>query len=144
MAKKLKKEKIKIEQKPETDITGLINKIQDHLFSLERKIDTLLSRSPGHFQEKHFEHKRPDDRERHGGFRERNFYKAVCADCGNECELPFKPGPNRPVYCKECFSKRKSGGNLFKQKQNNPPVEKIETQEFGKKRRPLLIKRKKR
>ncbi|MCK4313820.1 hypothetical protein KAW04_03530, partial [Candidatus Bathyarchaeota archaeon] len=28
-------------------------------------------------------------------------YKAVCADCGNECEVPFKPDPSRPVYCRE-------------------------------------------
>ncbi|UCB61613.1 MAG: DNA-directed RNA polymerase, partial [Candidatus Bathyarchaeota archaeon] len=23
-------------------------------------------------------------------------HKAVCADCGNECEVPFKPDPSRP------------------------------------------------
>ena len=35
-------------------------------------------------------------------------YKAVCTDCGNECEVPFKPDPNRPVYCRECWTKRRS------------------------------------
>ena len=35
-------------------------------------------------------------------------HKAVCADCGNECEVPFKPDPNRPVYCRECWAKRRS------------------------------------
>ena len=35
-------------------------------------------------------------------------YKAVCTDCGNECEVPFKPDPNRPVYCRECWAKRRS------------------------------------
>jgi ATP-dependent RNA helicase DeaD len=35
-------------------------------------------------------------------------HKAVCTDCGNECEVPFKPDPNRPVYCRECWTKRKS------------------------------------
>ena len=34
-------------------------------------------------------------------------YKAVCTDCGNECEVPFKPDPNRPVYCRECWANRK-------------------------------------
>jgi len=30
--------------------------------------------------------------------------------CNKECEVPFKPSGDRPVYCKECFSKRKGGG----------------------------------
>jgi len=36
-------------------------------------------------------------------------FKAICADCGKECEVPFKPSGDRPVYCKECFAKRKGG-----------------------------------
>jgi ATP-dependent RNA helicase DeaD len=35
-------------------------------------------------------------------------HKAVCTDCGNECEVPFKPDPSRPVYCRECWAKRRS------------------------------------
>jgi CxxC-x17-CxxC domain-containing protein len=34
-------------------------------------------------------------------------HKAVCADCGQECEVPFKPIEGKPVYCKDCFMKRK-------------------------------------
>jgi CxxC-x17-CxxC domain-containing protein len=30
---------------------------------------------------------------------EKEMHKAVCADCGKECEVPFKPDPSRPVYC---------------------------------------------
>ena len=47
-----------------------------------------------------------------GGFsgRPREMYKATCADCKKECEVPFKPSGDRPVYCKDCFSKRKEGG----------------------------------
>jgi CxxC-x17-CxxC domain-containing protein len=37
----------------------------------------------------------------------REMYKAVCADCGEECEVPFKPDGTRPVYCRECFAKRR-------------------------------------
>ena len=40
--------------------------------------------------------------------RERVLHKAVCADCHKDCEIPFKPTGERPVYCKGCFSKRKS------------------------------------
>ncbi len=38
---------------------------------------------------------------------EREMHKAVCADCGQECEVPFKPSGDRPVYCKECYRKHK-------------------------------------
>ena len=37
----------------------------------------------------------------------REMHKATCAECGKECEVPFKPRGDRPVYCKECFLKRK-------------------------------------
>jgi len=39
-----------------------------------------------------------------GGFGgPREMHKAKCADCGAETEVPFKPDPDRPVYCRECF-----------------------------------------
>jgi len=32
-----------------------------------------------------------------------------CADCGKEItELPFEPSPDRPVYCQECWAKRRA------------------------------------
>ena len=37
----------------------------------------------------------------------REMHKAVCADCGAECEVPFEPKEGRPVYCRECFPKHK-------------------------------------
>ena len=33
----------------------------------------------------------------------REMHKATCGDCGNECEIPFKPRDSRPVYCSDCF-----------------------------------------
>jgi CxxC-x17-CxxC domain-containing protein len=35
----------------------------------------------------------------------REMHKAVCADCGKECEVPFKPTEGRPVYCRDCYRK---------------------------------------
>jgi CxxC-x17-CxxC domain-containing protein len=43
-------------------------------------------------------------RERSGGTRE--MHSAICADCGEETQVPFKPTNGRPVYCSNCFSKR--------------------------------------
>ncbi|KKH49750.1 hypothetical protein EO95_17890 [Methanosarcina sp. 1.H.T.1A.1] len=42
-----------------------------------------------------------------GGFRgnsgPREMHTAVCSDCGVETEVPFKPDPERPVYCRDCL-----------------------------------------
>lgn len=35
----------------------------------------------------------------------RGMYKATCADCGKDCEVPFKPTEGRPVYCRDCYRK---------------------------------------
>lgn len=38
---------------------------------------------------------------------EREMFTAVCADCGKEARVPFKPREDRPVFCSECFAKSK-------------------------------------
>ena len=35
----------------------------------------------------------------------REMHKAKCADCGKDCEVPFKPSGGRPVYCRDCYRK---------------------------------------
>ncbi|HDR53767.1 MAG TPA: DNA-directed RNA polymerase [archaeon] len=37
----------------------------------------------------------------------REMHKAVCAECKQECEVPFKPSNDRPVYYRDCFAKRR-------------------------------------
>ena len=44
------------------------------------------------------------------GGRPREMHKATCAECKKECEVPFKPSGDRPIYCKECFAKRRDSG----------------------------------
>lgn len=42
---------------------------------------------------------------RYGGDRgPRELYPAVCANCGIETEVPFRPTGVRPVYCRDCYS----------------------------------------
>lgn len=45
-------------------------------------------------------------------------HQAVCTDCGRDCEVPFKPTGDKPIFCDKCFGKNKeikmgkpSGGN---------------------------------
>lgn len=43
-----------------------------------------------------------------GGSRpQREMHTAVCAACGIETQVPFRPNGDRPVYCRDCFSKNK-------------------------------------
>lgn len=37
----------------------------------------------------------------------REMFTTVCAACGKEAVIPFKPKNDKPVYCSECFEKQK-------------------------------------
>ena len=41
----------------------------------------------------------------------RQMFDAVCAECGKDCKVPFEPSNDRPVYCSECFAKKKAENN---------------------------------
>jgi len=38
-------------------------------------------------------------------FHQEETYSAVCTECGSPCEVPFKPDPDRPVYCVTCWKR---------------------------------------
>ena len=41
-----------------------------------------------------------------GGARpQREMHDVTCAACGVETQVPFRPSSDRPVYCRDCFSK---------------------------------------
>ncbi|HSR89509.1 MAG TPA: CxxC-x17-CxxC domain-containing protein [Candidatus Udaeobacter sp.] len=42
------------------------------------------------------------------GERPNMMFKAVCSQCGKDCQLPFKPNGNRPVFCSTCFEIQKN------------------------------------
>jgi CxxC-x17-CxxC domain-containing protein len=37
---------------------------------------------------------------------QREMHDAVCAQCGKNTQVPFRPSGDRPVYCSDCFSKQ--------------------------------------
>lgn len=45
--------------------------------------------------------------QRRDSFGPREMHKATCSECGKECEVPFKPMEGKPVYCRDCYSKRR-------------------------------------
>ena len=69
----------------------------------------------------------------------------TCADCGQECEIPFVPKHDRPVYCSECFKHNKPRGsddqrrdnyqyqNTQRNEKHSPRLEKPRTEKFLKK-----------
>ncbi len=49
-----------------------------------------------------------------GGFDDRGprrpqLFDAVCAQCGKNCQVPFRPSHDKPVYCSDCFEQRGGG-----------------------------------
>lgn len=92
-----------MKQNPKTDVDllGLVGKIQAQLIAVEMKIDTLIGRAMGDVKPA------AKPQANNGNNKERVMYKAICADCQKECSIPFKPSGDRPVYCQDCFSRRK-------------------------------------
>ena len=129
-----KHDEVKVAKGELTELVVSLARIAEKIESLEKKTDLILSQMSARSFEGR-EHPKPvlpavvapqtfrqpevsgrpneakpvqADSQRHvRERRERVLHKAVCADCHKECEIPFKPTGDRPVYCKECFSKRK-------------------------------------
>ena len=44
-----------------------------------------------------------------GGRSSREMFEAVCASCGAQARVPFRPVAGRPVYCRDCYSSQSDG-----------------------------------
>ena len=47
---------------------------------------------------------RPSYDNRFNSDRPQMMHHAICAECKKDCEVPFRPNGEKPVYCRECFS----------------------------------------
>lgn len=140
MKKNIKRKKASVPSRVEPDMGEMIGRMQQQLASMERKIDILIGQSPVRQSPV-----RPVDVKQENRFRERVLHKAICADCNKECEVPFKPSGDRPVYCKDCFSKRKNGAAFKAKPDNRPKVEIIAPAlQPVEKKKPAAKRRKKR
>jgi len=43
--------------------------------------------------------------------KDRVLYEIVCEQCGIHTKVPFKPLPDRPVYCRDCYQQIKESKN---------------------------------
>lgn len=54
---------------------------------------------------------RPERREQNEfSFEEKRMFRAICDKCGRECEVPFRPNGEKPVFCSDCFVRGEKGG----------------------------------
>ncbi len=37
----------------------------------------------------------------------RKMFTVKCSECGKETSVPFEPDGERPVFCRDCFMKKK-------------------------------------
>ena len=53
--------------------------------------------------------------QRSGGYEsgQREMHPIVCAQCGNQAMVPFRPRGDRPVYCSDCFSQNRTSPSSY-------------------------------
>jgi CxxC-x17-CxxC domain-containing protein len=113
------------EQNDSPDLETMMMQMMERLEVLEEKMDVVISqtsemRQGGDRQRSQYGHLR--ERQHQGGRQNREFrqdrgqdrhermlFQTICAECQQECEVPFKPTGDRPVYCKACFEARNGG-----------------------------------
>ena len=49
-------------------------------------------------------------------------FQATCNECGDVCEVPFKPNGKKPVYCRNCFKGKEEGSSYSEAPRRNAPA----------------------
>jgi len=53
--------------------------------------------------------------------RPHEMHDVICDNCGKECQVPFKPTTDKPIFCSDCFRKVKNSGDNFSSKNQDRP-----------------------
>jgi len=87
----------------------VLARIEAKIIALDKKMDALMMRS----SPKPMERERSSYSGRRHDFHQQDkaMHKAVCSECGQACEIPFKPSGDRPVFCSECFARQQGEGS---------------------------------
>ena len=49
-------------------------------------------------------------------------HKAVCDECHKNCEVPFRPSGDKPIYCNECFGSKRGDVAPRREFRNDRPA----------------------
>ena len=108
---------MKKKQKKNSDVYAMMVQIQGQLAVLDQKLDSFMTKSLTELAQalaaskpvvRPQVHTPPPVRPVQNEYPlRRPMYAIICYECGKDSELPFKPISNRPVYCRDCFAKRK-------------------------------------
>lgn len=52
---------------------------------------------------------------RDSGRRSPEMHNVICDKCGKQCQVPFKPTGDKPVFCSECFKQSNGSRNRDRQ-----------------------------
>ena len=108
---------MKRKTKKKDDIVTVMTQVQEQLAVLDNKLDAFMTKSltelaqalavsrPAPVHPVIVQNQSTLQPTQRSG---RPMYAVVCFECGEDCEIPFKPSGNRPVYCRACFAKRKN------------------------------------
>lgn len=56
-------------------------------------------------------------------------FDAICAKCGNACQVPFRPNGQKPVYCRACFGNPQNAAGKENFIRRDAPVRPFEPRE---------------
>lgn len=66
-----------------------------------------------------------------GGRGATTMHSAICGNCGNTCEVPFRPTGDKPVLCNDCFAKERESGRSFEKRGGNNRPERNDRNDRG-------------
>src|SRR5580698_6640497 len=92
----------------------VLARIEAQIAALDKKVDALMHSSQKPMERSSFSN-------RGFGDKGKMTYKAVCAECGQTCGVPFKPEGSRPVFCSQCFAKQQSDSPSDTRFNKKPP-----------------------
>lgn len=94
-----------IKQQSNNEVFDILIKLQEQVSALDKKVDLLMGRmmaTPALMTNTHTPNLLAEPPRK-----DKPQYQIICADCGKEATLHFKPNADRPVYCKDCYLLRK-------------------------------------
>jgi len=48
-------------------------------------------------------------------------HDAICDECGKNCQVPFRPTGDKPIYCSDCFEKKGGRGSGSRPRREDRP-----------------------